>query len=126
MKTKYSIVKDFIKKQITDGIYQPDEKISSESELMEQYGVSRHTVRLAIGDLVTEGWLYREQGYGTFCSNRSKTQTESSLKKVNTIEIVTTYISDYIFTFIISTVDTYLNVNEYNVSNLRPYNIQYM
>ncbi|HLR22531.1 MAG TPA: GntR family transcriptional regulator [Pseudogracilibacillus sp.] len=116
MKTKYSIVKDFIKKQITDGIYQPDEKISSESELMEQFGVSRHTVRLAIGDLVTEGWLYREQGSGTFCSNRSKTQTESSLKKVKTIAIVTTYISDYIFPSIIRGAETYLSENGYNVS----------
>src|SRR5699024_12269922 len=96
MKTKYSIAKDIIKKQITDGIYQPDEKISSESELMEQCGVSRHTVRLAIGDLVTEGWRYREQGPGTVSSHRSKTQPESSRKSRTTIAIVTTYIPDTI------------------------------
>ena len=70
MKTKYSIVKDYIESKILDGTYQPNQKISSESELMEQFGVSRHTVRLAIGDLVTKGWLYRKQGSGTFCANR--------------------------------------------------------
>lgn len=116
MKTKYSMVKDFIKKQITDGIYQPDEKISSESELVEQFGVSRHTVRMAIGDLVTEGWLYREQGSGTFCGNRSKIQSEPPLRKMKTIAIVTTYISDYIFPSIIRGAENYLSTSGYNVS----------
>ena len=48
MQTKYSIVKDAIKSQILDGTFQPHQKIHSESELMKQFGVSRHTVRLAI------------------------------------------------------------------------------
>ncbi|WP_347835786.1 GntR family transcriptional regulator [Gracilibacillus sp. JCM 18860] len=72
MQTKYNIVKQAIKSQILDGTYQPHQKISSESELMKQFGVSRHTVRLAIGDLVNQGWLYREQGAGTFCADRSR------------------------------------------------------
>ncbi|WP_371871266.1 GntR family transcriptional regulator [Lentibacillus populi] len=62
-----------------DGTYTPHQKVSSESELMKEFGVSRHTVRLAIGDLVTTGWLYREQGSGTFCADRSK---ESNNKNV--------------------------------------------
>jgi GntR family transcriptional regulator len=44
----------------------PDAPIPSERELMARYGVSRATVREAIGQLVTEGRLYRVHGKGTF------------------------------------------------------------
>lgn len=44
----------------------PDAPIPSERELAEEYGVSRMTVREAIGQLVTEGRLYRVRGKGTF------------------------------------------------------------
>lgn len=116
MKTKYSIVKDSIKSKIFDGTYQPNQKISSESELMKQFGVSRHTVRLAIGDLVTEGWLYREQGSGTFCADRKVDEPDTNVTKIKSIAIVTTYISDYIFPSIIRGAETYLSHNGYNVS----------
>ncbi|GGB32879.1 hypothetical protein GCM10011409_07900 [Lentibacillus populi] len=76
---QYNTVKHTIKSKIMDGTYTPHQKVSSESELMKEFGVSRHTVRLAIGDLVTTGWLYREQGSGTFCADRSK---ESNNKNV--------------------------------------------
>jgi len=61
MKTKYSTVKQSIKSKILNGTYKPNQKISSESELMKEFSVSRHTLRLAIGGLVTTGWLYREK-----------------------------------------------------------------
>src|SRR5699024_10482403 len=93
MKTKYSIVKESIKSKILDGTYKPNQKISSESELMKEYGVSRHTVRLAIGDLVTTGWLYREQGAGTFCEDRTKSESETSQVQTKNIAIVTAFIS---------------------------------
>src|SRR5690625_7496735 len=97
MTTKYNIVKRAVKSKIIDGTYIPHQKISSESELMKEFGVSRHTVRLAIGDLVTKGWLYREQGSGTFCADRSKINNGQNLGNQKKIAIVTTYISDYIF-----------------------------
>jgi GntR family transcriptional regulator len=40
--------------------------IPTESELCEQYGISRITVRLALDKLKTQGYLYRKQGRGTF------------------------------------------------------------
>ncbi len=44
----------------------PDAPIPSERELMSAYGVSRMTVREAIGQLVSEGRLYSVRGKGTF------------------------------------------------------------
>jgi GntR family transcriptional regulator len=46
----------------------PDAPIPSERQLMSAYGVSRMTVREAIGQLVGEGRLYSVRGKGTFVS----------------------------------------------------------
>ncbi|QGH36573.1 GntR family transcriptional regulator [Gracilibacillus salitolerans] len=115
MQTKYSIVKEAIKSQILDGTFQPHQKISSESELMKEFGVSRHTVRLAIGDLVNQGWLYREQGAGTFCADRTNEKSQSFVDQKN-IALITTYLSDYIFPSIIRGAESYLSKEGYQVS----------
>ncbi|SNZ15637.1 transcriptional regulator, GntR family [Terribacillus aidingensis] len=116
MQTKYAIVKQAIKSKILDGTYEPHAKIPSESEMMKQHDVSRHTVRLAIGELVNEGWLYREQGAGTFCADRSKHQLQQNGIQNKNIAIVTTYISDYIFPSIIRGAEAFLSEHGYNVS----------
>jgi GntR family transcriptional regulator len=48
----------------------PGSPIPSERELAERYGVSRLTVRSAIGKLVEEGLLTRARGKGTFTATR--------------------------------------------------------
>ncbi|MFD2044789.1 GntR family transcriptional regulator [Ornithinibacillus salinisoli] len=116
MTTKYNMVKNAIQEKIADGIYIPHQKISSESELMREFGVSRHTVRLAIGDLVTTGWLYREQGSGTFCADRSEMNVKLQQESQKNIAIVTTYISDYIFPSIIRGAEAKLSDAGYQVS----------
>lgn len=114
MKPKHSIVREYILSKILDGTFSPHQKINSESELMEKFLVSRHTIRQAIGDLVNQGWLYSKQGSGTFCADKSKRQTKDSDMK--NIAIITTYISDYIFSSIIRGAESYLSRNGYNVS----------
>lgn len=117
MEAKYKQIKQSIKSKILEGLIQPHDKISSESELMQQFDVSRHTVRVAIGELVNDGWLYREQGAGTFCADRSKKEKNSSSVLPNkNIAIVTTYISDYIFPSIIRGAEAYLSEQGYHVS----------
>jgi len=44
--------------------------IPSERQLMADHGVSRITVREAIGQLVADGWLTRVRGKGTFVAHR--------------------------------------------------------
>ncbi|AST96416.1 GntR family transcriptional regulator [Shouchella clausii] len=114
--TKYSKVKSWIKSNILDGTFEPKQKISSESKLMDQFNVSRHTVRLAIGELVSEGWLYREQGSGTYVSDRASMEVGKSEHTQKKIAIITTYISDYIFPSIIRGAEKVLSKEGYQVS----------
>lgn len=116
MSTKYEMVKRAVQSKITDGTYTPYQKISSESELMKEFNVSRHTVRQAIGDLVSMGWLYREQGSGTFCADRSKLNNLQNFSDQKKIAIVTTYLSDYIFPSIIRGAESILSAEGYQVS----------
>ena len=53
--------------------------LPSEAELCQQYGVSRITIRAAIGQLVERGLLVRRPGVGTFVTGRSNTAREFNL-----------------------------------------------
>lgn len=61
----YQLKNDLITK-ISQGVWKPGECISSERELCEIYGVSRMTIRQALGELVQEDVLLKIKGKGTF------------------------------------------------------------
>jgi len=63
---KYYLLKKTIIEKIGNEEFQSEAPIPSERELMEQYQVSRITVRKAIDELVNEGYLYKIQGKGTY------------------------------------------------------------
>ncbi len=71
---RYYQLKEILRERIRSGEWKPGSLIPSERELSEKYGISRMTARQAITDLVNEGIFYREQGKGTFVSNRKITQ----------------------------------------------------
>ncbi|HZS76023.1 MAG TPA: GntR family transcriptional regulator [Ktedonobacteraceae bacterium] len=71
---RYYQLKEIMREHIRNGEWKPGDLIPSERELSEKYGISRMTARQAITDLVNEGLFYREQGKGTFVSNRKITQ----------------------------------------------------
>lgn len=62
----YHSLGHIIRSKIQGGEWQPGQKIPSERRLMEQYSLSRATVRQGIEYLVREGVLYRRQGKGTY------------------------------------------------------------
>lgn len=57
---------EILRGNILRGEWAVGEMIPTEPELIEQYGVSRITVRQALNRLVNEGLIYRQQGRGTF------------------------------------------------------------
>lgn len=62
----YTQIQDRIFEQIRGGELSPGERVSSETELAEQFNVSRMTARKALDGLVSRGLLFRQQGKGTF------------------------------------------------------------
>lgn len=62
----YYQIATLIRSQIDKGQLRPMEKIPTESELTEIYGVSRVTVRQAVSLLVADGYLVRKVPKGTF------------------------------------------------------------
>lgn len=65
----YVQVSDALSQLILSKAYQPGEKLPSEEDLAVQLGVSRPTLRVAIGYLESQGLLVRRHGVGTFIAN---------------------------------------------------------
>lgn len=64
----YRQLSSLIEEQIRTRVLRAGDRLESELALAERYGVSRITVRQAIGDLVQRQFLVRKQGKGTFVS----------------------------------------------------------
>ena len=71
----YRRIEEDLLAQIADGQLEPGQAIPTERELCACYGVSRITVRRAIGELEARGYVHRYQGKGTFVS-RSRIRRE--------------------------------------------------
>ncbi|URZ01101.1 GntR family transcriptional regulator [Clostridium felsineum] len=113
MKHKYEEVEDKIIDWATNGKYEPHEKIPTESELMEMFNVSRHTIRKAIGDLVARQYVYRIQGSGIYISDW--TENREYLKSTKNVAVLTTHISNYIFPDIIKGMEDTLYSESYSL-----------
>ncbi len=57
-----------VREKIRDGEWPAGSQIPTEDELCRIYEVSKATVRMAVGELVREGYLRKFQGKGTFVS----------------------------------------------------------
>ncbi|WP_298919663.1 phosphonate metabolism transcriptional regulator PhnF [uncultured Roseobacter sp.] len=56
--------------EIAQGHYAPGEKLPTEANLAARFGVNRHTVRHALGSLVSEGLVHTRRGAGAFVAQR--------------------------------------------------------
>jgi len=63
---QYRLIRDHLVARIRAGDLKPGDRVESENELGQRFGVSRLTVQRAIRELVSEGMLRRVQGSGTF------------------------------------------------------------
>jgi GntR family transcriptional regulator len=66
---KHAQLRDILRRMAEQEL-PPGSAIPSERDLAEHYGVSRITVRAAVGQLVAEGLLTRAKGRGTFTARR--------------------------------------------------------
>jgi DNA-binding GntR family transcriptional regulator len=67
-----------LREAIRSGDLKPGDRLPTEQELGERYGVSRNTVRLAVGMLINEGAITSTPGRGTFVRDRAVTTYHAS------------------------------------------------
>ena len=67
------VVVNKLQQQVTSGHYKVGEKLPSEPELMQQFGVGRSTIREAIRILANTGLIRVQQGLGTFVQLQQNT-----------------------------------------------------
>lgn len=59
-------IDELLRQRIYDEEYPPGTRLPSESELLQEFGVSRATIRTALTRMATEGLIIRRQGDGTY------------------------------------------------------------
>lgn len=67
--TLQTTIKEELLSRIRNGQIKKGEKFPTEHALCKEFGVSRTTVRGALNQLTTEGYLVRQQGRGTFVAD---------------------------------------------------------
>jgi GntR family transcriptional regulator, histidine utilization repressor len=78
----YQQVKDFILRQIHDGVWREGDVIPSENELAQRFRVARMTVNRAVRELTSEQILTRVQGAGTFVAPPKYEATLVEIKSI--------------------------------------------
>ena len=59
-----------LREEIAEGRYVPGDKLPTEAQLAERFGVNRHTVRHGIAALVDDGFVRTRRGAGAFVAAR--------------------------------------------------------
>lgn len=108
-KSKHEYLRHEIRNMIQENKLKPGDKLMTESEFQKLYNVSRHTVRQALNYLENEGIIYKEQGLGSFVAE------PKAKKKIKEIGVITTFISDYIFPYIIQGIEEELTKAGYSM-----------
>lgn len=111
IKRKYMELVDFIREEIDSGKLVPGQKMYSENELKDMFGMSRQTVRHAISILEQEGIIYKVQGSGTYINDARLANLENRTR----IAVVTTYVDGYIFPNTIQGIENVLFEKGYSV-----------
>lgn len=76
----YMQIKEILRARILDGTYRAHEQMPSEAEMTHAFGVSRITVRQALGDLQKEGLLFKIHGKGTYVTKPKAYQNVTRLQ----------------------------------------------
>jgi DNA-binding GntR family transcriptional regulator len=62
---QYRRLYEILRKHISDGVYREGDLLPSENELCQLYGMTRPTVRQALGSLANDGYIIKHQGKGS-------------------------------------------------------------
>ena len=109
---KYQQVIDWVTENIASGTLKPGDKLMSEAELSEKFGLSRQTVRRATGDLANMGVVVRIKGSGTYIGGEAS-PVLLPRDRTMTIAVVSTFNETYIFPETLKGIEKILSKNGY-------------
>lgn len=111
MNPKYVDVVNWIKDQIEAKKLLPGQKLYSENELCQKFGMSRQTVRHALEILENEDIVIRVRGSGTYIKGENNSLSDGK----NVIAFITTYVDGYIFPKIMQGIEKKLFDNGFSI-----------
>lgn len=112
---KYKALAQILRNALLDGTYQSGDTLPTEQALARDYACSRQTVRQAIALLENEGLIIRRQGSGTYAAPPPAPNARS-------VHVITTYITDYIFPFIVRGIERTLSAASCRMTLCATYN----
>jgi len=83
---KYLQISVWLQELIRNGRYKTGEQLPSEVELAKMCAVHRNTLRQAISELVSQGILRKEKGFGTFVASPAPVAVKHKLKQISSFE----------------------------------------
>jgi len=105
---RYRQIADDIRSKINTGFYRKEEQLPTEEALSQMYHCSRQTVRQALQVLLEEKRIEKIQGSGTYVKKPAHIPSQS-------IAIITTYISEYIFPSILHGIEDTVSEEGYSL-----------
>ena len=105
MEKKYEKIVSWVQGEIREGRLRQGDKLPSENDLMEQFGVSRQTVRRAMEDLAVTGAVEGRRGSGTYVTANTRRYAGKEIR----IAVMLTYVDTYIFPAIIKGIESVLS-----------------
>ena len=105
MKKKYEVLASWILDEIENGTLRYQERIPSEKDLAEKFGVSRQTVRRALEELADKGIVEGRRGSGTYVAVNTRRHRGDEIR----IAVMLTYVDTYIFPAIIKGMESVLS-----------------
>lgn len=109
---KYQKVIDWVKENIASGNLKYGDRMMSEKELSEKFGLSRQTIRHATGELVNQHLVTRVQGSGTYIGGSYQSVRD---KKYMNVAVISTYSDSYIFPPTLRGIGRVLVANHYTM-----------
>jgi GntR family transcriptional regulator len=84
----YNMAIDAVSELITSGQFHPGDRLPPEGELAQQLGISRSTLREAVGYLESRGIVYRRHGVGIFISNPAHLAPQRGLDEIESFSTI--------------------------------------
>ena len=109
---KYKEVENWVLENISSGTFTFGDKLPSENELADQFGLSRQTVRHAVDLLEQQKLVRRVRGSGTYVGEAVRAARQKSYKN---IAVISTYVDSYIFPPVLKGIERVLSKAGYTM-----------